>query len=250
QSERKRERARVAHAVRPVKEYERPFARFIELKRGLPWTRVPAAIFRGHNLGWRTPFRKRAKWTFGSAPPQSRLRRRNARPNPNASEDRIKSTSPRANAEIEHLHFRRSEERVFAPSGAAIRAFGVPMNKIVLLVRSRDVPHSPHPIVIDEVGLVHASVFPLFVRDKYWFRLILPLGAVPLQEANRIRRPKVVCGARIVNALGSFDFAWASSPYIIRPASSTVAVRLPTTTPSRYRCQISRCVADQLPAGR
>ena len=75
QSERKRERARVARAVRPVKEYERPFARFVELKRGLPWTRVPAAIIRGHDLDGRTPFRKRARWTFGSAPPQSRLGR-------------------------------------------------------------------------------------------------------------------------------------------------------------------------------
>ena len=133
---------------------------------------------------------------------------------------------------------------------AAIRAFGVPMNKIVLLIRSRDVPHSPHPIVIDEVGLVHASVFPLFVRDKYWFRLILPLAAVPLQEANRIRPPKVVRGARIVNALGPFAFAGVPSPYISRTVSSTVAVPRPTPTPPRYRCQFSRCVADQLPVGR
>src|SRR5215472_7746428 len=207
ESERKRERARIASPVRSVKEDERPVACFFaELKRGLPWTRVPAAIIRGHDLDWRTPFRKRARCTFGSAPPQSRLGRWSACPNPNTSEDRVKSAGPRPNAEVEHLHFRRSEERVFAPSGAAIRAFGVPMNQIVLLIRSCEVPHFPHAIVIDEVGFVHASVLPRFVRSKYWFRLISPLNAVPLQEADRIRPPNVVRGTRIVDTLDPFTF--------------------------------------------
>ena len=121
---------------------------------------------------------------------------------------------------------------MFAPASAAIRAFGVPMSEIVLLIRSRDVPHFPFAVVIDEVGFVDTSVLPRFMGSEHRFGLIPPLISVPPQKADSVRPPKVVRGARVVDALDPFAFAGIPSLHIGGTVSSAVAAPLLATAPS------------------
>jgi hypothetical protein len=104
------------------------------------------------------------------------LRRGCALPDPNAREDRVESNSPLTNAEIEHLHFRRRKDNVFAPAGTPVVTLCITLDEIILVVRSGHVPHSPFTIVIDQVWFEYASVLPVFIRGEGRFGLIDPVS--------------------------------------------------------------------------
>src|SRR5205807_365981 len=71
-----------------------------------------------------------------------------------------------------------------------ILALGIAVDQIILLVRSRDVPHLPLAIVVHEVGLVYAPVLPLFSRNEHRFGWVPPFVSVPLLRTRWCTAPK------------------------------------------------------------
>src|SRR5271163_1834067 len=106
----------------------------MKLKRRLPWTRVPAAIFSRHDLDWLAPAGQCSRRSFRSAPPQSSLGRRRAFRDPDTRENRVEFISSLKDAEIEHLHFGWCKDRMLTPASSAVFALCIPLYEIILLV--------------------------------------------------------------------------------------------------------------------
>jgi hypothetical protein len=88
------------------------------------------------------------------------------------------------------------------------------VNQIVFVVRTSHVPQLPFTLVIYEIGLVDTTVLPIFAGVERWFRLFLPLLAIPLKEADRVGSPKVLGAACVVNAFYPGIFVRIPAPYI------------------------------------
>jgi hypothetical protein len=71
-----------------------------------------------------------------------------------------------------------------APISASILAFGIAVNKIVLIVRAGNVPHLPLAIMKDEVGLINASALMTVSRNRV--RRYYICGGLPLSKSGSI----------------------------------------------------------------
>ncbi len=69
---------------------------------------------------------------------------------PDTCKDSVESLGPLANAEVEHLHFRRGKHDMFAPSGAPVLTLSIAVNQIIFVIGPGDVPHFPFAVVIEE----------------------------------------------------------------------------------------------------
>lgn len=193
QGEDKREGTGIGRSIHPIEENESASARIIrELKRWLPRSRMPTAILSRHNLNWLAPVGQYPGWILCAAPPQPSFWRHFTPSHPDASEDSLKSAVPLPNAEIEHLLLRCGKDSVLAPVCAPIGAFGIAVNQVVFVVRTRYVPHLPFAVVIQEIGLVDAAVLPVLDGSERGFRLILPLLSVPFEEADRVGPQRIL----------------------------------------------------------
>lgn len=90
---------------------------------------------------------------------------------------------------------------MLAPNGTPISTLGKALNKVVVLVRARDVPYLPHAVGIDKVGFVDTAALPAFVGDKDGGRSVSPFAAVPFEIADGVRTPEIFRCACIVDSL-------------------------------------------------
>lgn len=125
-----------------------------------PRTAVPAAILGGPGLNWLASAGKFARRRLAGTPPATSglWRRRFGDPHSRGF--------PFDDAEIEQLHFWRSENFVLGPVGATVLAFGVAANQMVFDVRPCDVLEFPFAIVIHKIGLVDATALPDCLATK------------------------------------------------------------------------------------
>jgi hypothetical protein len=113
---------------------------------------------------------------------------------------------------------------VLAPPGATVFTLRVPVDEVVLVVRSGHVPHLPFAMVINQVWFVNASVFPFFMRNEHRFGLSYPLTSIPLQKPNGVWSPEVLRRARVVDAFYPRRFASVPSPYLRWAVPPTLAI--------------------------
>ena len=95
----------------------------------------------------------------------------------------------------------RDEYLVLAPPGPPISTLGKALNQVVILVGTRNIPHLPHTVGVDEIGLVDTAALPVFVGDKDWGRLVSLFAAVPFEIADGVRTPEIFGCACVVDSL-------------------------------------------------
>jgi hypothetical protein len=114
------------------------------------------------------------------------------------------------------------------------------MNDVVVHVRAGDVPHLPSPVRVSHVGFINTAAFPILRSGEHWSSLVYPLNPIPFEIANRVRSPKILCAARVVNTLDppprpgipTFDIRRAVPPTLQIPGRAE-AVAGKQSRPSR-----------------
>ena len=190
QGECKRKRTRLILLVTSVEENKHStWIRFPISDARFPRAGVPSAILRRHDLNGLAPFRKIRRQNPRLAPPKAGSRGSSRLAEPHFREDRLEPCLALDHAKIKHFFFRGDKNLVLAPIGSAIGALCVALDKIILEVGARHVPHPPLPIGVDHVRFVDTAALPVFIRHEHWLSTIRPSFVIPFQISNGVRSP-------------------------------------------------------------
>src|SRR5579862_756778 len=84
---------------------------------------------------------------------------------------------------------------------APVFTLRIPVNQVVVPVRTGHVPHLPLAVVVDQVGFIHASALPVFGSTEHGILALHPLRTIPLRVPDRVGSSDVLPRAGIVDAL-------------------------------------------------
>lgn len=200
-----------------------------------PRARMPTTILRRHDLDRFAPFRKISGWNSRLGPPQAGPGRGGRLAQPNLGEHRFVPAFALDHAKIKNLLLCRNENFVLAPIGSAIGALCVALDKIILEVGTRHVPHPPLPIGVDHVRFVDTAALPVFIRHEHWLLTIRPSIVIPFQISNGVRSPQIRGGTRVVDSLNPSTTFRIPSSCISRAMTAALQVPRGTMLVSRQR---------------
>ena len=170
-----------------------------ELERWLPWSRVSAMIIARHDLDWLAPAAQYPRRIFRvthHSPVSVGISPRPIQTRANTAS----YSSSRCRTQKSNIFIPGAANSVPTPTAATIGALRVAVYQIVFLVGSRDIPHLPFSVV--KRGWARTCcVLPVLVGGERWFRLILPLLSVPLNEANCEGSPQDFSSACVAHPL-------------------------------------------------